>query len=109
MEQLSDNYSHQSTNLMVKFFSALSSKVIVLLFCVLLMAFPIYSTLSKRDLVCFMQTNCEMEVWDCQKLAEQYSSLDISNDTDDYGRTMQRVVLNRTGKRFKLYISRNRN
>jgi len=83
----------------------LKNGVIVLLFCGLLMTFPIYSILQNQDLVCFMQTDCEMEVWDCRKLADQYSPLDISNGTDDYGREMQRVILNRTGKRFKIYFA----
>ena len=69
MEQLSDNYSHQSTKRLVKIFTGLNTKVITAIFCALLMVFPVYSTILKRNLVCFMQTNCQ--IWDCQDLANQ--------------------------------------
>ena len=106
MEQLSDHYSHESANRLVNIFTGLNTTVITALFCVLLMAFPVYSTVRKQELVCFMQTNCQ--IWDCMdlKYSSRYSSLNITSGEYE-GRQMQRVVINRTGKRFFIYITRN--
>ena len=100
MEQLSDNYSHQSANRLVKIFTGLNKKIITGLFCALLMVFPVYSTIRKQELVCFMQTNCQ--IWDCQDLTDQYTSLNITF-VNEYGRKTQHVVLNRPGKRIQIY------
>ena len=100
MEQLAHVCSRSGH---AKIVGGIIRKVIVMLFCALLMGFPIYSTLNTKDLVCLMRTNCQTK--NCMDMS--YQSLNISNWEYDNDRQRQtrRLIIQRstdTGKRLMI-------